>query len=67
MDAFKIEIQVDEDEIYWRRRKEDEELEWTPNSTHLISQLTQCFSEYICLSWSHSVFLDFCISFQYVN
>ncbi|KAK7263638.1 hypothetical protein RJT34_31232 [Clitoria ternatea] len=35
---------VDEDEIYWRQRKEDEELEWTPNSTHLISQLTQCFS-----------------------
>ncbi|RDX94542.1 ELMO domain-containing protein A, partial [Mucuna pruriens] len=34
---------VDEDEIYWRHRKEDEELEWTPNSTHLISQLTQCF------------------------
>ncbi|RZB75318.1 ELMO domain-containing protein A isoform F [Glycine soja] len=34
---------VDEDEIYWRRRKEDEELEWTPNSTHLISQFTQCF------------------------
>ena len=50
MDAFKIEIQVDEDEIYWRRRKADEELEWTPNSTHLISQFTQCFSEYICLS-----------------
>ncbi|XP_014493259.1 ELMO domain-containing protein A isoform X1 [Vigna radiata var. radiata] len=35
---------VDEDEIYWRHRKEDEELEWTPNSTHLISQLTQCFT-----------------------
>ncbi|XP_020235469.1 ELMO domain-containing protein C isoform X2 [Cajanus cajan] len=35
---------VDEDEIYWRQRKEDEELEWTPNSTHLISQLTQCFT-----------------------
>ncbi|RZB75320.1 ELMO domain-containing protein A isoform H [Glycine soja] len=35
---------VDEDEIYWRRRKEDEELEWTPNSTHLISQFTQCFT-----------------------
>lgn len=45
-DASKFEMQVDEDEIYWRHRKEDEELEWTPNSTHLISQLTQCFSEY---------------------
>ncbi|XP_052734492.1 uncharacterized protein LOC108339760 isoform X2 [Vigna angularis] len=39
-----ITYQVDEDEIYWRHRKEDEELEWTPNSTHLISQLTQCFT-----------------------
>ncbi|KOM50268.1 hypothetical protein LR48_Vigan08g109500 [Vigna angularis] len=43
-DASKFEMQVDEDEIYWRHRKEDEELEWTPNSTHLISQLTQCFT-----------------------
>ncbi|QCD87807.1 engulfment and cell motility protein 1 [Vigna unguiculata] len=43
-DASKLEMQVDEDEIYWRHRKEDEELEWTPNSTHLISQLTQCFT-----------------------
>ncbi|KAK7269893.1 hypothetical protein RIF29_22684 [Crotalaria pallida] len=34
---------VDEDEIYWRRRKEDKELEWSHNSTHLISQLAQCF------------------------
>lgn len=45
-DAFKIQMQVDEDEIYWRRRKEDEDLEWSNNSTHLISQLAQCFSEY---------------------
>ncbi|CAI8615953.1 unnamed protein product [Vicia faba] len=35
---------VDEDEIYWRHRKEDEELEWSHHSTHLITQLTQCFS-----------------------
>ncbi|XP_019449003.1 PREDICTED: ELMO domain-containing protein A-like [Lupinus angustifolius] len=35
---------VDEDEIYWRRRKEDEELEWSHNSTRLISQLAQCFT-----------------------
>ncbi|KAK7257455.1 hypothetical protein RIF29_31454 [Crotalaria pallida] len=35
---------VDEDEIYWRRRKEDKELEWSHNSTHLISQLAQCFT-----------------------
>ncbi|KAK7243269.1 hypothetical protein RIF29_38062 [Crotalaria pallida] len=36
--------EVDEDEIYWRRRKEDKELEWSHNSTHLISQLAQCFT-----------------------
>ncbi|XP_054813616.1 uncharacterized protein LOC129314262 isoform X3 [Prosopis cineraria] len=33
---------VDEDEPYWRQRKEDEELEWSHNSTHLISHLAQC-------------------------
>ncbi|KAK9284574.1 hypothetical protein L1049_023749 [Liquidambar formosana] len=35
---------VDEDEIYWRRKKSDEELEWSHNSTHVISQLAQCFT-----------------------
>ncbi|XP_050899157.1 uncharacterized protein LOC127105976 isoform X2 [Lathyrus oleraceus] len=35
---------VDEDEIYWRHEKEDEELEWSHHSTHLITHLIQCFS-----------------------
>ncbi|GMY10062.1 ELMO domain-containing protein B isoform X1 [Fagus crenata] len=35
---------VDEDEIYWRQKKGDEELEWSHSSTHVISQLTQCFA-----------------------
>ncbi|KAF1885270.1 hypothetical protein Lal_00029159 [Lupinus albus] len=35
---------VDKDEIYWRRRKKKEELEWSQNSTLLISQLAQCFT-----------------------
>ncbi|KAJ8749078.1 hypothetical protein K2173_013685 [Erythroxylum novogranatense] len=34
---------VDEDEIYWRRKKRKEELEWSHNATH-VSQLTQCFA-----------------------
>ncbi|XP_022140277.1 ELMO domain-containing protein A isoform X2 [Momordica charantia] len=28
--------EVDEDEIYWRRRKGDGELEWSHNSTHFV-------------------------------
>lgn len=39
-----MQSKVDEDEIYWRLRKEDEELEWSHDSTRLIAQLTQCFS-----------------------
>nr|KJB50089.1 hypothetical protein B456_008G153300 [Gossypium raimondii] len=35
---------VDEDEVYWRRKKGGEELEWPHNSTHLLSQLAQCFT-----------------------
>ncbi|KAK6919031.1 ELMO domain [Dillenia turbinata] len=35
---------VDEDEIYWRQKKEDEELAWSHNSSHLVSQLAQCFA-----------------------
>ncbi|KAF3443885.1 hypothetical protein FNV43_RR13575 [Rhamnella rubrinervis] len=35
---------VDEDEIYWRQKKGDEELEWSHDSTHVISQLAQCFT-----------------------
>ncbi|CAL0333873.1 unnamed protein product [Lupinus luteus] len=35
---------VDKDEIYWRCRKKNEELEWSQNSTLLISQLAQCFT-----------------------
>ncbi|MBA0689011.1 hypothetical protein Goari_006762 [Gossypium aridum] len=40
-----ITLGVDEDEVYWRRKKGGEELEWPHNSTHLLSQLAQCFSE----------------------
>ncbi|CAK9314784.1 unnamed protein product [Citrullus colocynthis] len=36
--------EVDEDEIYWRRRRGDEELEWSHSSTHVILQLAQCFT-----------------------
>ncbi|XWS54217.1 hypothetical protein CRYUN_Cryun10bG0070400 [Craigia yunnanensis] len=35
---------VDEDEVCWRQKKGDEELEWTHSSTRLISQLAQCFT-----------------------
>ncbi|XP_041003413.1 ELMO domain-containing protein A-like isoform X2 [Juglans microcarpa x Juglans regia] len=35
---------VDEDEIYWRQKKGDEELEWSHSSAHIITQLTQCFA-----------------------
>ncbi|KAG4170266.1 hypothetical protein ERO13_A12G137800v2 [Gossypium hirsutum] len=35
---------VDEDEVYWSRKKGGEELEWPHNSTHLLSQLAQCFT-----------------------
>ncbi|XP_012088318.1 ELMO domain-containing protein A isoform X1 [Jatropha curcas] len=35
---------VDEDEVYWRSEKGSEELEWSYSSTHVISQLTQCFT-----------------------
>ncbi|OMO59745.1 Engulfment/cell motility, ELMO [Corchorus capsularis] len=37
-------MNVDEDEVYWRQKKGDEELEWSHSSTHVISQLTQCFT-----------------------
>jgi len=53
-------MQVDEDEIYWRHRKEDEELEWSHDSARLIAQLTQCFCEYIFS-------LDLCLLFFNVN
>ncbi|CAN6574449.1 unnamed protein product [Malus baccata var. baccata] len=36
--------EVDEDENYRRRKKCNEELEWPHNSTHVKSQLTQCFT-----------------------
>ncbi|XP_019194476.1 PREDICTED: ELMO domain-containing protein A isoform X2 [Ipomoea nil] len=35
---------VDEDELYWDRRKEDAESAWSDNSAHVISQLAQCFT-----------------------
>ncbi|KAF8409316.1 hypothetical protein HHK36_005390 [Tetracentron sinense] len=35
---------VDEDEVYWRHKSGHEELAWSPNSTHVISQWTQCFT-----------------------
>ncbi|KAL6287548.1 hypothetical protein ACE6H2_011938 [Prunus campanulata] len=34
---------VDEDEIYRRQKKRDGELEWPHDSTHVKSQLAQCF------------------------
>ncbi|KAA3462556.1 ELMO domain-containing protein A-like isoform X1 [Gossypium australe] len=39
-----LQYNVDEDEVYWRRKKGGEELEWPHNSTHLLSQLAQCFT-----------------------
>ncbi|XP_024019971.1 ELMO domain-containing protein A isoform X1 [Morus notabilis] len=32
---------VDEDEAYWRQTKDDEELEWSHDSSHVITQLAQ--------------------------
>ncbi|KAG6604806.1 ELMO domain-containing protein A, partial [Cucurbita argyrosperma subsp. sororia] len=37
-------VMVDEDEIYWRQRRGDEELEWSHRSTPVILQLAQCFT-----------------------
>ncbi|EXB55630.1 ELMO domain-containing protein A [Morus notabilis] len=36
--------EVDEDEAYWRQTKDDEELEWSHDSSHVITQLAQCFT-----------------------
>ncbi|CAL9014013.1 unnamed protein product, partial [Prunus brigantina] len=36
-------VMVDEDEIYRRHKKRDGELEWPHDSTHVKSQLAQCF------------------------
>ncbi|XP_044465699.1 ELMO domain-containing protein A-like isoform X2 [Mangifera indica] len=49
---------VDEDEIYWRQKKYDEELEWSHNSTPVISQLAQCFTSAMVgpLSWIGGLF-----------
>lgn len=38
-------IQVDEDGIFWRQKKGDDELAWSQHSAHVTSQLAQCFSE----------------------
>ncbi|KAI5660813.1 hypothetical protein M9H77_20136 [Catharanthus roseus] len=35
---------VDEDEIYWEAKKEDEESPFSHNSSHVISHLAQCFT-----------------------
>ncbi|XP_047947251.1 ELMO domain-containing protein A-like isoform X2 [Salvia hispanica] len=35
---------VDEDEVYWDRKKQDKESAWSHNSAHVISQLAQCFT-----------------------
>ncbi|CAA3007486.1 ELMO domain-containing protein B isoform X2 [Olea europaea var. sylvestris] len=35
---------VDEDELYWDGKKHDEDSAWSLNSTHVISQLAQCFT-----------------------
>ncbi|OIW08385.1 hypothetical protein TanjilG_03061 [Lupinus angustifolius] len=58
LNAFKFQMQVDEDEIYWRHRKEDEELECSHNFTHLISQLVQCFinAMVVSRSWIGGIF-----------
>ncbi|XP_057954663.1 uncharacterized protein LOC131148765 isoform X2 [Malania oleifera] len=36
-------MQVDEDDVYWRQ-DDGEELAWSHNSPHVISQLAQCFT-----------------------
>lgn len=38
-------FQVDEDGIFWRQKKSDDELAWSQRSAHVKSQLIQCFSE----------------------
>ncbi|XP_073260018.1 uncharacterized protein [Populus alba] len=66
---------VDEDDVYWKRKKSGEELEWSHNSTHVISQLTQCFANAMVgpRSWIAGLFtrspykrndkvLDFCLT-----
>ncbi|KAJ6878192.1 hypothetical protein Peur_065948 [Populus x canadensis] len=66
---------VDEDDVYWKRKKSSEELEWSHNSTHVISQLTQCFANAMVgpRSWIAGLFtrspykrndkvLDFCLT-----
>ncbi|KAF5935000.1 hypothetical protein HYC85_026129 [Camellia sinensis] len=49
---------VDEDEAYWRRKKASEELAWSHNSAHVISQLTQCFTNAMVgpRSWIGGIF-----------
>ncbi|THG13676.1 hypothetical protein TEA_007415 [Camellia sinensis var. sinensis] len=53
-----IELLVDEDEAYWRRKKASEELAWSHNSAHVISQLTQCFTNAMVgpRSWIGGIF-----------
>ncbi|KAJ6433409.1 hypothetical protein OIU84_017162 [Salix udensis] len=66
---------VDEDEVYWKRKKSSEELEWSHNSSHVILQLTQCFANAMVgpRSWiaglftrspykRHDKVLDFCLT-----
>ncbi|KAI9383835.1 hypothetical protein POPTR_013G136200v4 [Populus trichocarpa] len=66
---------VDEDDVYWKRKKSSEELEWSHNSTRVISQLTQCFANAMVgpRSWIAGLFtrspykrndkvLDFCLT-----
>ncbi|XP_022943361.1 ELMO domain-containing protein A-like isoform X1 [Cucurbita moschata] len=50
--------EVDEDEIYWRRRRGDEELEWSHSSTHVILKLAQCFTNAMVgpRSWIGGIF-----------
>ncbi|KAA8526411.1 hypothetical protein F0562_008386 [Nyssa sinensis] len=49
---------VDEDEIYWRQKKDSEELAWSHNSSHVISQLAQCFTNAMVgpRSWIGGIF-----------
>ncbi|XAR55481.1 hypothetical protein NMG60_11035559 [Bertholletia excelsa] len=49
---------VDEDGVYWRRKKSREELAWSRNSTHIISQLARCFTNAMVgpRSWIGGIF-----------
>ncbi|KAK3039557.1 hypothetical protein RJ639_027701 [Escallonia herrerae] len=47
--AFMQVYAVDEDEIYWKCQKGDEELAWPHNSVRVTSHFTQCFTTVVLL------------------